>query len=119
MMATVVVTGVTSFVGLHLALDHARRGNRVVAVTSRTRSTYDGIRARRLDALDGLVEFVAADLTARADVLAVVERAQPALWVHHAGFADAYASLDYDLAKGFAVNVVPLAYVYEALAGSA
>jgi len=118
-MATVVLTGVTSFVGLHLALDHVRRGNRVIAVTSKARSAYDGIRARRLNAIAGHVEFVAADLTDRAAVLALVQRTQPTLWLHHAGFADAYASLDYDLAKGFAVNVAPLSHLYEALAGGA
>jgi nucleoside-diphosphate-sugar epimerase len=116
-MATVVVTGVTSFVGLHLAQDHVRRRHRVVAVTSRPRTAYDGIRARRLKDLEGKVEFVQADLTEPAAVARLVERTQPTLWLHHAGFADAYGSLDYDIAAGFAVNVVPLTHLYQSLAG--
>lgn len=116
-MATVIVTGVTSFVGLHLALDHVRRKNRVVAVTSRPRSGYEGIRAQRLKELEGRVEFAQADLTDRAAVAALVERTQPSLWLHHAGFADAYASPDYDIARGFAVNVAPLTQLYASLAG--
>jgi nucleoside-diphosphate-sugar epimerase len=118
-MATVVVTGVTSFVGLHLAQDHVRRQNRVVAVTSRPRAAYDGIRARRLKELDGKVEFAQVDLTDRAAVAALIEKTQPTLWLHHAGFADAYGSLDYDIAAGFAVNVVPLTHLYQSLAGGA
>jgi nucleoside-diphosphate-sugar epimerase len=117
-MSTVVITGVTSFVGLHLAKDHARRGRRVVAVTSRPHSAYEGIRAQRLKALAGAVEFVEADLTDKAAVRGLVERHTPSLWVHHAGFADAYASPDYDIARGLAVNVVPLTHLYPGLAGS-
>lgn len=118
-MTTVVVTGVTSFVGLHLAQDHVQRGHRVVAVTSRSRSVYEGIRAQRLNALDGRVEFAQADLTDGAAIAALVERTKPTLWLHHAGFAEGYGSLDYDIAKGFAVNVAPLTLLYTALAGSA
>jgi nucleoside-diphosphate-sugar epimerase len=118
-MTTVVVTGVTSFVGLHLALDHARRGHHVVAVTSRPRSVYEGIRARRIEALDGKVEFAQADLTDGGMVTALVERVAPSLWLQHAGFADAYASPEYNLTAGFAVNVAPLAQIYRALSGSA
>lgn len=116
-MPTVVVTGVTSFVGLHLALDHVRRQHRVVAVTSRPRTAYDGIRAHRLSELDGKVEFAEADLRDRDAVAALVDRAAPSLWLHHAGFADAYASPDYDIAAGFAANVVPLTQLYQSLAG--
>jgi nucleoside-diphosphate-sugar epimerase len=117
-MPTVVVTGVTSFVGLHLALDHVRRRNRVVAVTSRPRSAYQGIRARRLQELDGKVEFAQTDLRDPAAIASLVDRVAPALWLHHAGFAEAYASLDYDLAAGFAINVAPLGHLYQSLAGS-
>lgn len=117
-MSAVIVTGVTSFVGLHLALDHARRGHHVIAVTSRPRSAYDGIRAQRLDALDRHVEIVAADLTDDAAVSALAQRHSPTFWLHHAGYADAYASLDYDLAAGFSINVLPLTALYRALAGS-
>ncbi len=114
---TVVVTGVSSFVGLHLARHHARRGERVVAVTSRPLSAYDGIRARRLASLQGQVAFVEADLTDGAAVAALVAQSKPTLWLHHAGFADAYASPDYDLAEGLRVNAAALAPLYQALAG--
>jgi nucleoside-diphosphate-sugar epimerase len=118
MMPTVVVTGVSSFVGLHLALDQAHRQHRVIAVVSRPRTTYDGIRGRRLAALDGNAELTQVDVTDSAAVTALVARVKPDLWLHHAGFADAYASPDYDLAKGLTVNVAPLTYLYKALAGT-
>src|SRR4029077_14128968 len=92
MMPTVVVTGVTSFVGLHLARSYADRGDHVVAVTRRLRSSYEGIRAARLRELEGRVEFVQSDVTDAQAVVRLVKTSTPSLWLHHAGFAEAYGS---------------------------
>ena len=46
---TVIVTGISSFVGMHLARRFAREGFRVVGTISKPRDTYDGIRAARLN----------------------------------------------------------------------
>jgi len=115
---TVIVTGVSSFVGMHLARRFAREGFRVVGTLSRPRADYEGIRAARLRILDGAITFAELDIADVAATGRLIERERPSLFLHHAGFADAYASLDYDEAKGFAVNVVPLAHIYRCLAGT-
>ena len=113
----VIATGVSSFVGMHLARHFAGEGHRVVGTISKPRENYSGIRAERLKVLDGSAELVQLDIADAAAVATLVERVAPALWLHHAGYAVNYASRDYDLAKGFAANVAPLTHLYKCLAG--
>lgn len=114
-MRKVIITGVSSFVGMHLAEAFCEAGWGVIAVTSKPVGDYDGIRAERLERIKHLVTFEVCDLTNVAAVRLLVEEAKPQLWLHHAGFAQNYASADYDLAKSFAINVTPLKALYEAL----
>jgi len=112
-----VVTGVSSFVGMHLARCFSACGFRVVATTSQPRQRYTGIRERRLAVLDESVEFVTIDLRDAGAVASLVDRMTPSLWLHHAGFAQSYASFDFDFDAGLATNVAPLGHLYQALAG--
>ena len=113
----VIVTGISSFVGMHLARRFAREGFRVAGTISKPRAAYNGIRAARLKELDGAITFVELDITDAAAVAAVVDKFKPSLWLHHAGYAAGYASSDYDSAQGFAANVAPLTHIYKSLAG--
>jgi nucleoside-diphosphate-sugar epimerase len=113
---TVIVTGASSFVGHHLARHWAQRGHRVVATLGRPRARYEGIEAQRLAAIAPFVEFHPLDLREPRTIVALLDRTAPALWIHHAGHAANYASPDYDLDAGHAVNVAPLAVLYPALA---
>jgi nucleoside-diphosphate-sugar epimerase len=115
---TAVITGVSSFVGCHLARAFAANGWDVIAVTSRERHEYEGIRAERLGFIPENATFAVCDLTDPDALAALVQRHAPALWVQHAGYADNYASLDYDLEKSLDMNVVALAPLYRALAGT-
>jgi nucleoside-diphosphate-sugar epimerase len=115
---TVVVTGASSFVGAHLARRFAAEGLSVVATISRPRETYAGVQAERLEGLVGSADLVQLELRDARGVTALIDRMRPDLWLHHAGYATSYASLDYDLALGFATNVAPLTSLYSALAGS-
>jgi len=115
---TVIVTGVSSFVGCHLARTFADAGYDVVAVTSRTRDTYDGVRAERLDYIADYVQFTVCDLTNTDALGALIDTHQPNVWLHHAGYADNYASRDYDLEKSLAFNVVALEPLYQRLSGT-
>jgi nucleoside-diphosphate-sugar epimerase len=117
-MQTVIVTGISSFVGMHLARRFAREGFRVVGTLGRPRATYGGIQSARLHALDGAVTFADLDLTDEAAIERLLATERPSLFVHHAGYAEAYASLDYDEAKGFAINVAPLTHLYRRLSGT-
>jgi nucleoside-diphosphate-sugar epimerase len=117
MSGAAVITGVTSFVGFHLANCFARAGWRVLATHSRERERYAAVQAARLDALDAGVALRQLDIC-NADALArLIGDEKPALWVHHAGYAVNYGSLDYDLAAAAAVNIAPLRPLYAALAG--
>lgn len=115
---TIIVTGVSSFVGCHLAHAFARSGDKVVAVTSRPRDAYEGIRAARLKYIERHVEFSVCDLTDARQVGALIATHHPAVWVQHAGYADNYASREYDLRKSLALNVVALEPLYRHLQGT-
>ena len=114
-----VITGVSSFVGMHLARAFAGDGYDVIAVTSRPIESYDGIRSQRLAAIAGNVRFVQCDLTDTEAMGCLIGDAKPDVWVQHAGYADNYGSRDYDLEKSMAMNVVALEPLYECLAGTA
>jgi len=116
--STVVVTGASSFIGCHLASGFAADGWRVVATHSATMDCYDGVRRRRLDAIKSQVEFAALDLVNPDAIDALLDRYAPTLWIHHAGFAEKHASPDFDIARGWAVNVAPLDRLYRRLAGT-
>lgn len=113
---TAIVTGVSSFVGCHLARAFAAADYRVVAVTSRPRDAYDGVRAQRLGFISDAVTFAVGDLTDAGALDALIEDHAPDVWVQHAGYADNYASPDYDLAKSLPLNVVALEPLYQRLA---
>ncbi|MDV7340822.1 NAD(P)-dependent oxidoreductase [Terasakiella sp. A23] len=114
-MRKVIISGVSSFVGMHLAKAFVEAGWGVTALTTKRVNQYDGIRAERLNVLKPLVTFEVCDVTDAQAVATLVEEVKPQLWIQHAGYATNYASADYDLAQSFAVNVTPLKAIYEAL----
>lgn len=113
-MGKVVVTGITSFVGVHLTQAFAQAGWEVVATHSRDLAVYDGIQAQRLQAAAG--RLARLDVRDGDAVARFVAAERPDLWVHHGGHATDYASAEYDLMGSLAVNVQPLAGLYRALA---
>ena len=92
-MAEVVVTGVSSFVGHHLARHWALLGHHVIGTISRPRDRYVGIAAERIAAIEPYVEVFGLDLREPGGIAALVDRRAPSLWIQHAGFATAYGSL--------------------------
>ena len=117
-MADVVITGVSSFVGHHLARHWASLGHRVIATISRPLEQYSGVEAERLAAIAPYVEITGLDVRESRHIGALIDRCTPSLWIQHAGFARGYGSLEYDLDLGHAVNVAPLTQLYSALRGS-
>ncbi len=114
----VIITGVSSFVGMHLARVFSQANNDVCAVISRPIACYDGIRGERLAAIAEQVSFEICDLTDNDAVGGLIKKVQPDLWVHHAGYAENYGSRDYDLEKSLTINVVALEPLYKCLAGT-
>ena len=115
-MRTAVITGAGSFVGCHLADEFVHQGWAVTATLSKPREAYEGIQATRLRQLDGRVLWQTLDLRDEKAVRGFIARTGPNLWIHHAGHAVNYGSPDYDLRAARAVNVEPLASLYEELA---
>jgi len=113
-----VITGVSSFVGMHLARAFAGAGYDVCALTSRPVETYDGVRCQRLAAITDDVQFIQCDLTDPDATGKLIADVHPDVWVQHAGYADNYGSRDYDLGKSMAMNVVALEPLYKGLTGT-
>lgn len=114
-MKTAVITGVSSFVGSHLARHFSHKKWRVIATLSKPRSGYDGVSKTRLDSLENSVTWKNLDLRDEEQIKTLVHKEEPDLWVHHAGWATAYPSLDYDVSSGMNINVLPLFSLYRAL----
>lgn len=116
MAETVVITGASSFIGYHLAQSFASSGFEVIATHTKPLEQYEGVQQKRLSALQGQVQFAELDFCDPQSLDAVLSAANPNFWIHHAGYATNYGSMDYDLEAANAVNVKPLAPLYERLA---
>ncbi len=110
----IVVTGVSSFVGYHLAKYFSNQGLPVIGTISRSIEHYDDIRLQRLKDLKG-TKLEVVDLCHRKMVEHFIESVKPVFWFHHAGFAKDYGSFEFDMDRGYDVNVRPLEWIYPAL----
>lgn len=112
----VVVTGVSSFIGFHLARFLARDHYRILGIISQSAGSYQDLRLRRLHgAVDAGAELRELDITDETALCDFIEAECPDVWIHHAGWAENYSSSEYDLDKGYAINVKPLRSLYAAL----
>jgi len=108
-----VVTGVSSFIGMHLAQTLAQQSYRVVGTFSRDALEYDSLHKARFDVLSSAgVVLRKLDLTKVESIRELINNELPKIWVHHAGWAEHYTSLDYDLVRAHEVNVRPLSNLY-------
>jgi nucleoside-diphosphate-sugar epimerase len=112
-----VITGVSSFVGMHLARTFSNAGWDVTAIISKPFERYDGIRGKRLATILVDVNFITCDLLETEALQQVINDCQPDLWIHHAGYTDNYGSLDYNLQKSLPLNVLLLEPLYRHLVG--
>jgi len=114
-MPKLILTGITSFVGHHLALGFAAAGWEVTGVLSRPRSAYDGVQRQRLAGLPASVELQTLDLRDTPALQGLAYAVRPALWVHHAAHARDYAGFEFDLAAACSVTLLPLYSLYPVL----
>lgn len=115
----IVVTGISSFVGVHLAVHFSESGHSVTGTVTRPLESYDGIRSERLTLAGRAgVHIGQLDITDENGLIDFVHSESPDVWIHHAGWATKYSSLDYDLLRGHITNVQPLAMLYPALRDS-
>ena len=111
-----VITGASSFIGYHLTRFFNHLGHDVVGTITPEPDEFEGIYGQRVDALKSAgINIKRLDLRDEISISDVIHNERPEVWFHHAGWAKAYGSLDYDLRMGHAVNVQPLRHVYEVL----
>jgi nucleoside-diphosphate-sugar epimerase len=112
----IVITGVTSFIGIHLVKYFVGLGYEVTSTMSRPQNQYSDERLDRINlALRMGAQIEVLDITCQEEVTGFINRLKPSYWIHHAGWAHNYQSLDYDLTHAHSVNVAPLGYIYPAL----
>ena len=112
----IVVTGISSFIGVHLARFFAERAGCVVGTISRHIEDYEGIRLERIQATQEKdVVIRSMDLTDSESMITFVQNEKPDLWINHAGWATGYGSMDYDTDKGHTINVASLGFLYPTL----
>jgi nucleoside-diphosphate-sugar epimerase len=115
-MEKIVITGATSFIGMHLAKYFAQKNYDVIATISHNRLKYQGIKLARLEELEKYnIKIVELDIKDPSQLETNINLIKPDYWIQHAGWAEKYGSFDYDLAKSFEINAIPLNKLYELL----
>ena len=117
MTNTVVITGVTSFLGSHVARAFAGAGYRVVGTYYTPPERMDSLRLDRWNWLQSwLAESAWLDITDAEAVHTLISTYRPRLWVHQAGIGKDFDSDRYDLAESNRVDLLPLQAIYAGMA---
>jgi nucleoside-diphosphate-sugar epimerase len=113
----IILTGISSFIGVHLTKLFRQQGHDIVGIISRNINEYDGIRSQRLSIVKDIgVKILRLDITDHDAISSIIQKEKPEIWIHHAGWAESYGSMDYDIDKGHRVNVTPLKKLFSSLA---
>jgi nucleoside-diphosphate-sugar epimerase len=114
---TVIVTGVTTFLGCHIARAFAAAGYRVVGTFNTPPGKLDPLRRARWERVrDSLAARSPLDVTDPNQTQRLVMAEQPRLWIHQAGLGRNFASERYDLAEANRINLLPLDAIFLAMA---
>ncbi|MCX7632624.1 MAG: NAD(P)-dependent oxidoreductase [Turneriella sp.] len=93
----ILLTGGSSFTGMHFAETLAARGHRVVAALSAlNRKSYTGVRAERVHRLAKTCEVVTDAAFGSKKFLALLKKHRPHVLCHHAAEVQNYKSPDFD-----------------------
>lgn len=114
-MQKIVITGVSSFVGCHLARSFFEKGWVVRLIGRQPPQNYKDQKAKRINYAGNGNNWETLDITNESCLKAFINQFQPDVWIHHAGYATNYGSMDYDFNKGHETNVLPLQTLYESL----
>ena len=114
---TVVITGVTNFLGYHLARSFAAAGHRVIGTCHMPAAQLDPLRRLRWERVQAsLAACRLLDMTDAAAVRALIAAARPRLWVQQAGLGKDFAAEHYDLALANRLNLLPLDAIFAGMA---
>ena len=112
----ILVTGVSSFVGCHLARGFSQKSEwEVLPTGSKNPEDYEKHRAQRIKFGVLKNDWSVLNLKDEPSIKQFIRKSQPDIWIHHAGYATNYASLDYDTREGLETNVAPLKYIFKNL----
>ena len=107
-MKKILITGVSSFIGFHLAKYFSHDFN-VLGTLTKSIIDYKNIQMLRVNELIDYIEFVEEyDLRNHNMINKTIQYIKPDYFIHHAGWTNDYGSFGYDLVKGFEINVKPL-----------
>ena len=113
----ILVTGVSSFVGCHLARGFSRKSEwKVLPAGSKNPEDYETHRARRIEFGGKENNWTVLNIKDEVGVKQFIHKFRPDIWVHHAGHATNYAGLSYDIIEGHDTNVAPVRYIFKNLA---
>ena len=115
-MRSIVITGVSSFIGIYLVKHFIWLGYKTICTISRPKNCYSGERLDRINlAIRMGAQLEVLNITQQEEVVDFIHTFRPYCWIHHAGWTENYQSLDYNLAKAHDINVAPLEYIYSEL----
>jgi nucleoside-diphosphate-sugar epimerase len=116
---TVIITGVTSFLGFHLAAAFAKANYRVVGTCFTPPDNLDRLRGARLDGLKkNAIETRLLDIRDPCAIHRLMESEMPDVWVQQAGIGRDFALPSYNVARANEINIEALDNIYAGLAGS-
>ena len=114
-MKKLIITGVSSFIGFHLANFFSKEYKLYGTITKKV-DNYSGIQKIRLNKLISKITFIENfNLTNHNIIDKTISKIKPDLFIQHAGWAKSYNSFDYDIKKGFEINVIPLSTIFQSL----
>ena len=113
----ILVTGVSSFVGCHLARGFSRNNEwEVLPTGSKNLEDYEGHRIRRIESGAKETNWTVLNLKDEPGIKQFIRKSQPDIWIHHAGYTTNYSSPNYDVIEGKDTNVTPIKHIFKNLA---
>jgi len=115
-MKKILITGISSFIGYHLAKYFSGLSYEVTGTVSKKLREYEqrSIQAKRLNNLKE-VNIFKLDMRDNQSLKNTIQDVKPDYCIHHAGYTQNYGSFEYDIDQAFEINVRPLYALYKEL----
>ena len=114
-MKKILITGVSSFIGVHLA-EFFSKSFKVYGTISQSKQDYKNIYKTRINSISDSITIIENfNLIDNNKISNTISNIKPDYFIHHAGWANFYASREYDLIKSYQTNVIPLSVIFSSL----
>ena len=116
---TIVITGVSSFVGANLAIKYANEKFNVIGIISKSANSYLNTRKKRLKLCEEKgVNLYQLNLLDNKSIKYFFKEFKIDYFIHHAAWVEDANSANFNLKKALEVNILPLRTLYEELSNS-